>query len=369
MNAQLCLRWLTAPVCLSTALVLTGCGMQAAPQPPSLELPNPVVDLHAARTGDQVALTWTMPRRTTDKVLLTAKLPVTICRNEAPGACQPAGAISLAPGVAGSFTDALPPALASGPPRPLTYWLDLKNRRNRSAGPSNSAVVLAGEAPAAVVGLTASTVKTGVMLRWQPVAQSTPSAVRLERKLLSAPPAQKPSGDLMNPTPAPAIQNLLVAADAKSTPLDAAVDSSIQFGQSYQYRAQRVAQVTINGQSLELDGPFSAPVSVDARDVFPPAVPSGLAAVANPPAPGSPPSVDLSWNPDTDPNLAGYVVYRREGGGVWQRISPAEPVPGPAFHDADVLPQHTYTYAVSAVSQNGYASARSAETSESVPGQ
>jgi fibronectin type 3 domain-containing protein len=42
-------------------------------------------------------------------------------------------------------------------------------------------------------------------------------------------------------------------------------------------------------------------------------------------------------------------------------------VVGPAFHDAQVAPGHTYTYAVSAVDQGGHESARSAEARETVP--
>ena len=196
--------------------------------------------------------------------------------------------------------------------------------------------------------------------------ESVPSAVRLERTLLSPAPA-KPSGDLLAPPPAPTEQNLLVAADAQPGPPDRALDKTVQFGQVYQYRAQRVARVALNGRTLELDGPLSAPVRVDVQDIFPPAVPTGLAAVANAPADGAPASIDLSWLPGAEPDLAGYAVYRREGSGPWQRISSAQPVAGPAFHDAHVEPGRTYTYAVSAISLSGHESARSAPAQETVP--
>ena len=44
---------------ISTLLLLTACGAPGPPLPPSLELPQPVTDLRAARKGDKVALTWT----------------------------------------------------------------------------------------------------------------------------------------------------------------------------------------------------------------------------------------------------------------------------------------------------------------------
>ena len=123
----------------------------------------------------------------------------------------------------------------------------------------------------------------------------------------------------------------------------------------------------MDGQELELDGPLTAPLQVEVKDVFPPAMPAGLAAVAIAGENGGAPSIDLSWQPDTEADLAGYIVYRREGGEDWQRISPAEPLIAPAFRDKQIQPGHTYRYAVSAIDQGGHESARSAEAEETVP--
>jgi fibronectin type 3 domain-containing protein len=128
-----------------------------------------------------------------------------------------------------------------------------------------------------------------------------------------------------------------------------------------------VARLVVDGRTLELASELCAPVRVAAVDVFPPATPTGLAAVATVGEPGTGAAIDLSWQPDSDADLAGYAVYRREGGGAWQRISPAQPLVGPAFRDAQVQPGHSYRYAVSAIDQTGHESARSAETQETVP--
>ena len=93
----------------------------------------------------------------------------------------------------------------------------------------------------------------------------------------------------------------------------------------------------------------------------------GLVAVAAAGENGAGPAIDLSWQPNTEADLAGYVVYRREGDGGWQRVSPATPVVEPAFHDPQVQPGHTYRYAVSAVDNGGHESTRSAEAQETVP--
>jgi len=185
--------------------------------------------------------------------------------------------------------------------------------------------------------------------------------VRLERKLLT-PPAQSQQG-LMTPAAEQVNQNFLVASDEAAR----AMDKTVRLGESYEYRAQRVIQADVNGKTLELDGAFSEPVDVDVKDVFPPSTPTGLVAVATAGASGGAPAIDLSWQPNAEPDLAGYLVYRREEGGEWQRISPATPAVEPAFHDAQVQAGHTFEYAVSAVDKGGHESARSAETRETVP--
>ena len=343
------------------AAALAGCGTPGAPQAPSLNLPGRVTDLAAVRTGNQVFLKWTMPARNTDKLLLQGSVDVRVCRKEGAGACSaPTADILLAPDTEGSFIEKLPQELASGAPRPLTYYVELKNSKGRSAGLSNASVVLAGEAPAPVTGLTAEVRKTGVVLHWVPDGENT--NVRLQRKLLT-PPAKAKQGPLAQP-PEPVELNLLVGAGAQA---GRALDKSIQFGKTYEYRAQRVSRITTGGQTLELAGAFSALVRVDALDVFPPTVPTALAAVATVDESAGAPAIDLSWQPVSDDDLAGYIVYRSEGDAAWQRISPALPVTGPAFRDAHVQAGHTYRYAVSAVDTGGHESARSAETQETVP--
>jgi hypothetical protein len=356
---------------LAAASALAGCGMPGAPLPPSLNLPVPVNDLSAVRTGGQVALTWTMPAKTTDKVLLKGDITVRVCRNESASThCSVATTLQLAPKTDASFTDTLPSQLAAGPPRVLSYFVELVNRKGRSAGLSNSAAILVGEAPPAIENLTAQMRKDGVLLRWAPApTESSPVAVHLVRRLLTPPAKQSNQGPLAQPAE-PLEQTLLVeAASLTDHAPDASIDSNIRFGQTYEYRAQRVARVAVSGSTLELAGPLSAPVRIDAINVFPPSAPKGLAAVATAGENGSGPAIDLSWLPGAESDLVGYIVYRRDSEtSAWQRISSAQAVVGPGYHDPNVQPGHTYSYAVTAIDQDGLESARSAEASDTVPG-
>jgi len=354
-------RWGSAVIGAALAVGLAGCGTPGAPQPPSLQLPDRVTDLNAARAGNQITLAWTMPRRNTDKLLLRGKIAVRVCRQEVGSTCADASTPpAFAPGAAASFVDTLPTALATGNPRVVSYFVELKNRNGRSAGLSNAAPVLAGSPPAPVENLSAEIRKSGIRLQWATNGDDTP--VRLERKLLT-PSVAKPKEGLLAQPGEPLEQNLLIedAHDGR------AVDKSIRFGNTYEYRAQRVAQVSTGGNALELASALSEPVRVEAKDIFPPAVPTGLAAVASVGANPAETAIDLSWQPDTDADIAGYIVFRREGDDPWQRISPSEPVVGPAFHDAHVESGRTYHYSVSAIDHSGHESAHSIEAQETVP--
>jgi hypothetical protein len=355
----------------SLGALLAGCGMPGSPLPPSLNLPVQVSDLAATRTGEHVRLTWTMPTKNTDKLVLKGKVQVRVCRKlGTEPECKPVGNLEKSPGAAVDVGQELPEELATGMPRPLTYYVELLNKNGRSAGMSNPAVVAAGEAPAPVLGLDAQIQKIGVVLHWNAALDGPQAtALRLQRKLLTpvSAPAAKTKQNPVAPPPEPVEQNLLV--EVKDRAQVGAVDKDIRFGQTYEYRAQRVLRVNLNGTTMEIDGPFSQAVRVEAKDVFPPAAPKGLAAVAVAASNGSAAAVDLDWEPNTEGDLAGYVVYRREGDGDWERISPTVLLVGPGYRDAHVVPGHTYEYAVTAVDQNGYESLRSAAAQESVPAQ
>jgi hypothetical protein len=345
---------------IASALWLTGCGTPGAPQPPSLKLPEPVNDLTAVRAGGSVTLHWTMPKKSTDRLLLKEPVPVQICWRQGSGDCQTLGHVTLAPGSEGDFQGQLPAALLSGDPRPVSCFVELKSPKGRSAGLSNPAVILAGTAPAAISGLTAEVRADGVALHWGGVDTT---AVRLHRKLLSAPkPEEKTNNGPMKRDEEPVLRDLLVETPA-TEPKSGALDKTARFGEVYEYTVQRVARVTVDGKTEELAGAVSAPVKVDVIDTFPPAVPQGLVAVLVPEAK----TIDLSWQPDTDEDLAGYIVYRTEGDAPWKRISGEQPLIGPAFRDPKVEAGHSYRYSVSAIDLTGHESRRSAEAQESLP--
>ena len=78
--------------------------------------------------------------------------------------------------------------------------------------------------------------------------------------------------------------------------------------------------------------------------------------------------IDLIWAPDTEPDLAGYNVYRHEPDRQPVKLN-SDVVKSPAFRDTDVAAGHSYFYSVSSVDVRGNESAHSEEASETVPPQ
>ena len=364
------------------ALLLGGCGNPGAPEPPSLMLPAPVQDLAALRTGNTVALTWTMSGHTTDKLLLKKEQKVSICRAVARGACVPVGHILAAPDKPAHFDDTLNAPLNRGTGQLLRYEVRLLNHAGRDAGPSNHAYTAAGDAPPAAQHVSAEATAQGILIRWTAIQSSAagvgappPSGARLwaslqRERLLGKGESAKPTRaetDAGVPQP---LQQTLETTEAERqngwVPAQA-LDTNAILNRTYRYTVQLMQQERIDGHLVTVQGVAAESAPLDARDVFPPAVPDGLDAAANPQGG----TIDLSWTPDSSPGntpgAIGYFVYRRIVGNVAGdaatpvRVSGKQPVPAPAWSDPSAKTGVRYAYSVSAIDGSGKESSRSAE--------
>lgn len=359
-------------------MLLAGCGLAANPQPPTLWLPEPVRDLTGVRIGNEVHLQWTMPKNTTDKVPLKGDQSAHICwasgiaalpgkpaptpvpSTGLPG-CTGAGDATFAPAKSAEYVAQMPANLVSGTPRAVSFFVELRNHAGKTAGPSNPVWIATGSAPPTVSDFSATTQAGGAVLHWQAAAAESGTVLRIHRRLVMQPGAAKPSES----GGAPPLQEQTLEVDLGASDPGQAIDRDAALDHVYRYSAERVLRVDLDHHALEIDGPPSQPVTIDAKDVFPPAVPASLAVVADEQSH----ALDLSWAPDTDPDLAGYVVYRRDvtAGAGAERISGKGLVVPPSFEDKSVVPGHRYAYAVSAVDQDGNESERAAEVEEELP--
>jgi hypothetical protein len=204
----------------------------------------------------------------------------------------------------------------------------------------------------------------GVLLSWMPVSEPGRAVViRIERVQLTLPAATETRRSPLAATPPPSAQTLAVHTQDGVDP-GHAIDTSALLNQRYRYTLERVATLAPGAHPVEIQGPPSEPIEVSTKNTFPPAVPQGLVAVADSAAG----AIDLSWMPDSDPDLASYHIHRRDLGGALPARQIASVGVETSFRDTGVEAGHTYAYSVSAVDQTGNESSRSPEVNETLPG-
>jgi hypothetical protein len=382
---------------------VAGCASPGPPHAPSLNLPEVVADLTAERVGDHVIFHWTTPEKTTDHLAITGPVTAEICRVTTPvspsnppstPACTVVTRLPVSSGPSHA-EEALPPTLTVDPASLVGYRVQLFNAHGRSAGSSAEAFAAAGAAPPSVGRLRATSIREGVRLEWQ--QENTSSPVQLDRVLIrpvgatgpapatpaSSSPAKPATRSRLKKTSPASAKSQAVPMTSPKTPdevkletpkqtADAGgtVDQTTQKGESYRYTARRLREISLEGHALELRSELSSPVTVTMLDTFPPEVPTGLEAVPGGATP-SDRSIDLSWTPDIDPDLAGYSVYRQEVTSAGQVAGTATrlnttPIVGPAYRDQTAVPGHRYAYRVAAVDATGNESAPSADVQETL---
>jgi len=349
---------------LVAPLLFTACATIGPPQPPSLDLPKPPSDLRAARKGDRVILTWTVPTTTTDRQTIRVVGPTRICREITAKITECTQSVGETPAVVGTtnrsgqktadtYTDVLSPQRETDDPSAIaSYAVEVLNREGRAAGLSNQVrVPLLHTLPPPQI-LQARVTSQGVVLNWASVSppeggsQSVHYVVRIYRR-----------GEVS--------QQQRMVGEVPAGGEQSLTDSDIEWEKTYEYRAETVTVVeAANKPRVQVEGEDTPLIKVFADDVFPPAVPFGLQAVFS--GPGQKPFIDLVWAPVTDADLAGYNVYRNEEGTAAIKLN-TEVLKTPAYRDSDVAPGKRYTYAVSSVDVRGNESVRSETASETVP--
>ena len=115
-------------------------------------------------------------------------------------------------------------------------------------------------------------------------------------------------------------------------------DRKFELGRKFRYKVR----VVFGDEEYSGESEDSNLVSLTPRDVFAPQAPQGLAGLY------SINTMELLWTPNTELDLAGYHVYRRQPLASFQRLN-QEILPTPIYRDASVEPGQSYQYGVTAV--------------------
>jgi fibronectin type 3 domain-containing protein len=132
------------------------------------------------------------------------------------------------------------------------------------------------------------------------------------------------------------------------------------FAEPVAFDAERcyVVRTVATRGTLQQESAPSQVACVTPKDIFPPAAPKGLTAVTSAGA------ISLLWEPNTEADLAGYLVLRGEAPGVTLQPITAAPVHETTYSDTTARAGVRYVYAVVAVDKSGNIGAQSTRVEE-----
>lgn len=341
------LQWLAGITWTLVIASLLGCGMPGEPLPPLLEIPEPVRDLSAAQVGAKIQLRWSVPRLTTEgtRVRRLDRMEIYAAFAESDSSLPDFAAQAR-------LLATLPAREIPAAQETISYELPLArdqvgskagfaikalNDQGKDAGFSNTVSVEIADLPEPPTDLRATLTEKAIRLRWKGG----------ERSIFGGPPPSI-SGYQVLRAEAGSSPPMEILATTQAAEYE---DVTSQFGRTYGYS---VRAFQTQGESVATTTP-SEKVQVVAVDRFPPSPPQNPRAIAVPGA------VEMSWSPNAESDLAGYNVYRSQGG-PFQKLNP-EPLAVSLFRDATVDPGRQYRYEVRAADRSGNESGPSEEVS------
>jgi predicted small lipoprotein YifL len=358
---------------LLAVVAVSACGRKGPPLPPLVRVPAAVGDLAARRMDGDVYLTFTVPAenvdasrpadvRRVDVYALTAvdppphaaflrladrvaSVPVAAAptaadapgrepdpaAGAAPGARvtvrvpEPAGT-AAAPAPDATAPDATAPDAAAPPSR---YYLAVPVSARERSNPSGRMIALPLGAPPGTPGALALTHTADMLtVTWGALPGDPAYNVYRAEDAVRAP---DPGALLWAAVPPVPLNDAPLAVPAFSEP--------VTFGRA---RCYRVRGVWAAGDAV-LEGDASLPGCLTPEDVFPPAAPQTLVAVAGPDG------IALRWTANREADVGGYLILRGTPADATLLPITGTPVMETQFLDRDVVPGVRYVYAVVAV--------------------
>lgn len=319
------IRLLLIPLLVTAALLCAGCGYVGDPLPPLANVPGHITDLAAIQRGGRLIVHFTPPTQTTEgsaiktPLKLDLRIGTAMAQFRAEDWAAAARAIPAAPVKNGLAEYEVPVEDWVG--KDVTLGARAVGSNRKDSGWSNFVNLVIVAPPAAPADVKPEPTANGVRLTWQ----GGPGNYRVFRRA----------------------DEEKAYAPAASVTAPEWVDAQAEFGKTYHYVVQR----TVPAGAGVAESDLSAEVTIKPVDTFPPAAPAGMRTIA---AAGS---VELTWERNMEPDLAGYRVYRSTGDGAFEKL---DDVQVPAYSDRKVEAGKSYRYEISAVDQAGNEGARSA---------
>ena len=334
--------------------LLVGCAAEGPPQPPRVERPEPIHDLRARQVGRNFEIRLTLPTLATDGQRLTKPVEVDLFRTETPPRRAPQPPLTAGkPWVELSPTNLARYARGSR----LDYSFTLSRTqfrqqlgfslaflavsltrgfrgRPRRSLPSNLVVVPILDVTEPVENLSVKGTPKVLVLRWSAprlALSGSPAPSNLTYRIYARSGGRASSFQRLNSTSSTEFQ-----------------DRDFQFGLNYYFM---VRTITAKGNTVA-ESKDSNVVEITPADIFPPLPPKHLSALYVSPA------VELIWQANTETNLAGYRVYRRENHQPFSLLN-KKLLRTPVYRDTTVKANRRYIYAATTVDQSGNESGKS----------
>jgi hypothetical protein len=296
-------------------LLLPACGKVGDPLPPFIRIPEAVKDLAVTQNGYDLVLSWTNPPRYIDGSAATNLSVVHIRKN---GETLATVKIEAA-GQPQSYPTPVGAVLAGQ----STFSLVVETTQGKFSQVSNTASVTPVEVPGRITGLSARPDQRRIFLSWEK-PQDHPELADLY-----------------------VVTRTDIPAEVETVNDTRYEDVRYRAGRALTYRVtagRRVAGNVVMGV-----GPEST--TVTAEDKTPPAVPVGLEVKA------SEAGAYVTWEPNSESDLAGYRVFRSEWPDSGFKPVTDRLTSGVGFFDSSYTPG--LYYALSAVDESGNESAMS----------
>ena len=374
---------------LGSLIWLVSCAAPGEPIERKPQVPTAITDLAARQQGNDVILTFTLPKDTVERRPLKKTLAIEIYRGFDSPATAPTGAqeplsliLTIPPAMVANYSEKnrirVINSLDSNDLSPHVGWTASYTVRTRASvkkesADSNHAGVRVYPAPDPIPDLRAEAAHNGIILKWTPpqrtIVGPTPSidipsiAAYHIYRAETAPELQ--------PSTPPAASGAVSGVPKLKVPLarigestePTFQDKQIEFGKTYVYSVRSLLQYS----EIEVESADSNLVIATPRAIFPPEAPQNLTVVLVPAQGENSAYLDLSWAISSETDIAGYNVYRSEQDGVPGRRLNSELLLTPAFRDMNAVPGHQYVYTATAVDRAGNESPASAPASGSIP--
>src|ERR1700728_1087974 len=369
---------------LGSAIWLAGCAAPGEPTERKPPVPTAITDLAAHQQGDDVILTFTLPKDTVDHHSLKKTPAIEIYRGFDPPAATASSAheplfliLTIPPAMAANYSEKdhvrVVNSLDASDLAPhagwtVSYAVRTRASAKKESADSNRASVQVYPAADSIADLKTQVTHSGIVLTWTPpqktIAGSTPTISAYHIYRAEAVPELQPEAPPNASASVAGVPKLKAPlARIGESPEPTFQDMQVEFGKTYVYSVRSLVQYS----DVAIESADSNLVTVAPRDIFPPAAPQNVTVVLVPAQGENPAYLDVSWaiSPETD--IAGYNVYRSERYGVPGTRENSELLLTPSFRDMNALPDRQYVYTATAVDRAGNESAASAPASGSIP--